>query len=89
MKEPLYIYLKTHFGEIVNQERFRYQRRKNDIIEKWKRMYGKKFDDLVVEEQAPKPKEIRVPKKKNIPKYGKVINNPHISKRDGDGWGSI
>lgn len=80
-KDPLYLYLKTPFNEIVKQERFGSPSGKLKLIEKWKKLYGAKFNDLIVEEQAPPVKEKYDPIKKDIPSYGKVFHNKHKTKK--------
>lgn len=86
-KEPLYLYLKNKSNELVRQERFSCQTTKRRIIDKWKKVYGKKFDDLIVEEQKPHIIEKYNPNNLTIPKYGRVLRNNHTTKRGSDGYG--
>lgn len=53
-----YVYLKNG-NETVKQEKFDYESKRLKIIEKWKKLYGKRFDGLVVIEdpKIKKPKQ--------------------------------
>lgn len=59
-----YIYLKNG-DELVKQEKCKGQAHKEQIIEKWKKLYGKKFEQLTIEEDAPEVKEKYTPKVNN------------------------
>lgn len=61
-----YIYLKNADG-ILKQEMFRYESHRLKIVEKWKKLYGRKFSELTIEEEPEVKKE-----KPGRPKAGKV-----------------
>lgn len=69
-----YIYLKNG-NELVRQEMFRDQHRRNQIVDKWKKMYGKKFSDLTVTEDPEVKKEKPVKLKAGKYSYGHLFNN--------------
>lgn len=69
-----YIYLKNG-DDLVCQELFDSEPRKKRIVEKWKSRYGKKFNSLVIEEEAVVKKDKYVPHKSNCPSYGRVHFN--------------
>lgn len=56
-----YVYLKNG-DAIVLQQHFSCESEKQKIIEKWKKLYGKKFSDLTIEED---PKGEKVKQKKS------------------------
>lgn len=51
-----YIYLKNNEG-VLRQERARGWVHRSQIIEKWKKLYGKKFSELIIEEDPEVKKE--------------------------------
>lgn len=60
-----YVYLKN--GEqIVKQRQFNSENHRLAIIDNWKKLYGRRFNDLVIEEDP-----IAVRKKKEKPKAAK------------------
>lgn len=60
MKER-YIYLKNSEGTL-KQEMFRCESHRLKILEKWRKLYGKKFSELIIEEEPEikkyKPKKV-------------------------------
>lgn len=69
-----YIYLKNG-DEIIKQQQFGCANHRQAIIDNWKKLYGRKFNDLVVQEE---PKPVR--QKKGRPKatkyaYGHMLFN--------------
>jgi hypothetical protein len=46
-----YVYLKNG-DDLVKQEQFSCESDKLKIIAKWKKLYGKKFNELKIEEEA-------------------------------------
>lgn len=66
-----YIFL-FNGNELVKQEQFSCESKKVSIIEKWKKMYGKKFEDLTVQEEAPEVKEKYKSPKANNKFYGNI-----------------
>lgn len=60
-----YLYLKNADGDIVKQEQFGCTAKKQKIIDKWRKLYGKKFEDLTVQEDPPELKEKYKPKANN------------------------
>lgn len=69
-----YIYLQNG-DEIIKQEKFDCEPRKQRLIDKWKKYYGRKFADLTILEE-PKGIKEKHAKRKNIKySYGRILVN--------------
>jgi hypothetical protein len=69
-----YVYLKNG-NDIVKQGQFSCESEKLKIIEKWKGLYGKKFNGLAISEDPVVKKEKYKPPKGNKYSYGRVLFN--------------
>lgn len=69
-----YIYLKNG-NDLVKQEKFKDQHRRVKIVDKWKKMYGKKFADLTITEDPEIKKEKPAKLKSGKHTYGHLFNN--------------
>lgn len=70
-----YLYLKNCFHEIVKQELFDGPAKKQLLIDKWRKLYGKKFSQLSIEEEMPEMKEKYAPPKGSRIEYAKYKRN--------------
>jgi len=69
-----YVYLKNG-KDLVAQQQFSCEAKKEAIIEKWKKLYGKKFQQLTVQEELPEMKEKYKSPKANKKFYGSINFN--------------
>jgi hypothetical protein len=68
MSERNYLYLKNG-TDIVQQQQYRGDAERARLVEKWKRLYGKKFLSLTIVDEAPEKKEKYKPVKDDKYRY--------------------
>jgi hypothetical protein len=67
-----YIYLKND-GGTIQQQMFRCESERLKIIDKWKKLYGKKFSDLTVVEDPEVKKEKYKRKKTGVHDFSDIV----------------
>jgi hypothetical protein len=68
-----YIYLKNG-ADIVKQELLKGPAHKEQIIDKWRKLYGKKFESLHVIEDAPAVKKKKEKRRSSKYSYGHLLS---------------
>jgi hypothetical protein len=84
-----YLYLKNG-NELVQLQQYRGDKERERLIEKWKRLYGKKFLSLTVIDEAPEKREKYKPVKEDKYRYAGFHIKPkksHVGSNLNKSWG--